>query len=77
MRPLLDLLVVAERAGLLQQPVDQGRLAVVDVRDDRDVAQVHEMSGSVGRAVIIWNPRRTSKTTLTAQGGRRRPRTTA
>ena len=43
-----DLLVVAERAGLLQQPVDQGRLAVVDVRDDRDVAQVH-MARSGGR----------------------------
>ena len=42
-RPLLNLLVLAERAGLLQQPVDQGRLAVVDVRDDRDVAQFHEV----------------------------------
>ena len=43
-RPLLNLLVLAERAGLLQQPVDQGRLAVVDMRDDRDVAQVHGRS---------------------------------
>ena len=43
-RPLLHLLVFAEGAGLLQQPVDQGRLAVVDVRDDRDVAQFHGRS---------------------------------
>ena len=36
-----DLLVVAEGAALLQQAVDQRGLAVVDVRDDRDVADVH------------------------------------
>ena len=34
-------LVVAERAGLLQQPVDQGGLAMVDMGDDGDVAKVH------------------------------------
>ena len=38
----LDLaLVVAEDAGLLQQAVDQGGLAVVDVGDDGDVSQIH------------------------------------
>ena len=37
---LRDVLVLAERAGLPQHRVDQGRLAVVDVSDDRDVAQV-------------------------------------
>ena len=37
-------LVLAERARLLQQPVDQGGLAVVDVRDDGDVAKVHRGS---------------------------------
>jgi hypothetical protein len=37
-----DALVLAERAGLLQQAVDQRGLAVVDVGDDRDVAQVHD-----------------------------------
>ena len=42
-RPLLNLLVLAEGPRLLQQPIDQGRLAVVDMRDDRDVAQVHEV----------------------------------
>ena len=35
-----DLLVGAERAALAQQLIDQRRLAVVDMRDDRDVADV-------------------------------------
>ena len=35
-------LVLAERAGLGQQPVDQRGFAVVDVGNDRNVAQVHE-----------------------------------
>ena len=35
-----DVLVLAERAGLPEHRVDERRLAVVDVRDDRDVAQV-------------------------------------
>ena len=39
----LDLaLVVAIGAGLLQQPVDQRGLAMVDVGDDRHVAEIHE-----------------------------------
>jgi hypothetical protein len=38
--PLADVLVLRERAGLDQQLVDERRLAVVDVGDDRDVAQV-------------------------------------
>ena len=37
---LRDVLVLAERAGLPEHRVDQRRLPVVDVRDDRDVAQV-------------------------------------
>ncbi len=44
-RPLLDPLVVAERARLAEQLVDQGRLAMVDVRDDRDVTKVLRFSG--------------------------------
>ena len=36
---LADVLVLRERAGLHQQLVDERRLAVVDVGDDRDVAQ--------------------------------------
>ena len=35
-----DVLVLAERAGLPEHRVDERRLAVVDVGDDRDVAQV-------------------------------------
>ena len=34
-------LIVAEGAGLLQQTVDQGGLAVVDMGDDGDIAKVH------------------------------------
>src|SRR5262245_58932708 len=34
-------LVLPERAGLLQKAVDQGRFAMVHVRDDSDVAKIH------------------------------------
>ena len=44
-----DALVLAERAGLLQQPVDQRGLAMVDVGDDRDVAQIH---GATGKRIL-------------------------
>jgi hypothetical protein len=37
-RPLLDLLVLPEGPGELEHRVDERRLAVVDVRDDGDVA---------------------------------------
>src|SRR6185503_10255847 len=40
-RPLLDTLIVAEGAGLAEQLVDKGRLAVIDVGDDRHVAKAH------------------------------------
>ena len=40
-RPLLDALIVAEGARLAEELVDKGRLAVIDVGDDRHVAQVH------------------------------------
>ena len=45
-----DALVVAEGAGLLQQLVDEGRLAMVDVRDDRDVADFHVLVSGALRA---------------------------
>ena len=38
--PLEDVLVRRERARLHQQLVDQGRLAMIDVGDDRDVAKL-------------------------------------
>ena len=40
-RPLFDALVVAEGAGLAEELVDKRRLAVIDVGDDRHVAEVH------------------------------------
>ena len=46
-----NLLVVAEGAALFQQAVDQRCLAMVDVRDNRDVTDVHTNArGFVGRA---------------------------
>ncbi len=38
--PVLDFAAFAQRAGLPQHGVDERRLAVVDVRDDGDVAEV-------------------------------------
>ena len=40
-RPLDLALVVPVNAGLLQQTIDEGGLAMVDVSDDGDVAQIH------------------------------------
>jgi len=39
--PLFRLLVLAEGSGLFQEHVDQGRLPVIDMRDDCDIAQGH------------------------------------
>jgi hypothetical protein len=41
-----DALVLAERARLLQELVDEGGLAMVDVGDDGDVAQLHRLNPS-------------------------------
>ena len=35
-----DVLVLSERSGLPEHRVDEGRFAVVDVGDDRDVPEV-------------------------------------
>jgi hypothetical protein len=49
-RALLDVRVLAEGAGLTEHRVHERGLAVVDVRDDRDVAEIrtegvrHEMT---------------------------------
>jgi hypothetical protein len=40
-RALGDALVVAERARLLEQPVDERGLAAIDVGDDGDVAEIY------------------------------------
>src|SRR5690606_20301468 len=36
-----DALVVADRAGLLQERIDERGLSMVDMRDDRDVSELH------------------------------------
>ena len=41
MRALGHVLVLAHRTGLLQQLVDQRRLAMVDMGDDGDIADIH------------------------------------
>ena len=51
--PLRDLLVVAESAALPQQAIDQRRLAMIDMGDDRDVAQLH----GANQAFAIRNAR--------------------
>jgi hypothetical protein len=45
--PVGDVLVGAERAGLPEQGVDERRLAVVDVGDDRDVPEVVAAGGAL------------------------------
>src|SRR5450755_1887572 len=49
-------LVVAVDAGLLQQAVDQRGLAVVDVGDDGDVAEVHSSSSGSGNGWSTISP---------------------
>src|SRR5690606_9926099 len=38
-----DLLIFAEGAALAQQDVDQRRFAMIDMRDDGDVSQLHRL----------------------------------
>src|SRR4051812_25445839 len=53
-RPFLDPLVVSEGSRLPEELVDEGRFAVIDVRDDRDVAQFH----SIFPERSEWRPHR-------------------
>ena len=41
--PFGDDLVFPERAGLAEHLVDEGRLPVVDVRDDGDITNLHSL----------------------------------
>ena len=74
-RALFDALIVAERTGLPEQNVDESGLAMVDMGDDRDVAQRHwgrlrkrgELRGSIGE----WCH---NLKTIRRMGGLRRPR---
>ena len=43
-----DALIVAERAGLLQELVHQSGFAMVNVRDDRDIAEFHKFTRDMG-----------------------------
>ena len=45
-------LIVAHRTGLLQQLIDEGRLAVVDMGDDGDIANIHENLKTRGPRLI-------------------------
>src|SRR3954454_15706197 len=38
-----DALIFAKGAGSLQQAIDESRLAMVDMRDDRDIAELHDL----------------------------------
>ena len=51
-----DVLVLAERAGLPEQRVYKGRLAVVDVGDDRYVTQILSGSHATRVASRLKNP---------------------
>ena len=51
---LVDVLVGAEGAGLPEHRVDERRLAVVDVRDDRDVAEIRAAGHRSEGAHALW-----------------------
>ena len=40
-RALVHALILAKRAGLLEKPVDEGGLPMVDMGDDGDIAKLH------------------------------------
>ena len=70
-----DQLAVAELAALAQQAVDQRGLAVVDVGDDRDVADVGATGGGGigldGGARTAWGGNRPEAGTVRGEGGKR------
>src|SRR5690606_38318045 len=58
--PLGQLGAFAQGVRLLEQLVDQGRLAVVDVGDDGDVAEIldgHAKERRAGRPTLSWRKR--------------------
>ncbi len=68
-----DLLVRAERPGLVEHRVDEGGLAVVDVRDDREVADVGAMTHvrSPGQRVVGHVRRPSGRREGSGRGGTR------
>jgi hypothetical protein len=57
-RPLLHALVVAEGAGLAEQLVDKGRLAVIDVGDDRGECAIYGYVAPPGAVRLLRSARR-------------------
>jgi hypothetical protein len=49
-RPLFNALIVSEGAGLTEKLVNKGCLAMIDVRDDGDIAQGHTIMLSIFRS---------------------------
>ena len=72
-RALGDPLVRAERAALMQQPVDERRLAVVDVGDDGDVAaeRVGDVTAAGKGRMFFYGHRHLPRVYLVPPGDRR------
>src|SRR6478609_6707768 len=72
-RALVDVLVLAERAGLPEHLVDEGGLAVVDVGDDGDVADVRAgLHGHEGQSLRVSRVVRTTASWVVRVWFRRR-----
>src|SRR6478735_8775344 len=68
-RALVDVLVLAERAGLPEHLVDEGGLAVVDVGDDGDVADVRAgLHGHEEQSLRVWRVVRTTSSWVCVVG---------
>jgi hypothetical protein len=63
---LVLLLALMYRAGRLEQTIAQGRLAVIDVRDDAEIARVRDRHGGaeVSRATLICHVMRSTANEL-------------
>jgi hypothetical protein len=46
-------LIVTERTGLLEKTVNQSCFAVVNVRDNRDITQIHEIRRMLFKANML------------------------
>jgi len=72
---LLDHLAVGKPAGQLDQPVGQGRFAVVDMRDDREIADVVDGGRRHGARLSTRCRRAASEPRLSSCGARAMPST--
>jgi hypothetical protein len=46
-------LIVTERTGLLEKTINQSCFAVVNVRDNRDITQIHEIRRMLFKANML------------------------